>query len=63
MNTAILVASSTLALILIVVLVREVRLRRALQRLLSRLLAYWKNPHGDNSPDRSRSPRPDRGDT
>jgi len=63
MNTAILLASSTLALILIVALVREVRLRRALQRLLTRLLAYWRNPHGENPPDRPRSPRPDRSDT
>ena len=37
---------SVFALLLVVVaLVREVRLRRALQRLLARLATFWRNRH------------------
>ena len=45
MISAVILASSLLAVVLVVALVREVRLRRALQRLLSRLLAVWRNRH------------------
>ena len=47
MNTAVVVASSVLVLILICALTREVRLRRALQRLVARLLSYWRSQHED----------------
>jgi len=45
-------AFATCALLLlctVLALVREVRLRRALQRLLLRLLSLWRNPHARNS--------------
>jgi hypothetical protein len=38
-----------LLLATILALVREVRLRRALQRLLVRLLSLWRNPHARNA--------------
>ncbi len=41
MHTVVL-ASSLLAVLLTFALIREVRLRRALQRLLARLLSHWK---------------------
>jgi hypothetical protein len=44
---------SFVILFLILALAREVRLRRALQRLLIRLLNFWRNPHA-----RDRTPRP-----
>jgi len=44
------VASSILAAVLALALVREVRLRRALELLLSRILAAWRR-----RPDRSTS--------
>jgi hypothetical protein len=43
MAVPIAVASTVLAVILVVVLAREIRLRRALESLLRRLLAYWRN--------------------
>ena len=43
MTAAVLLASSGLAVILILALVREVRLRRALQALLRRLLTKWRS--------------------
>ena len=49
MTLPILVTSSLLVVILCVVLAREVRLRRALQRLLAKLLAHWRNAHENNS--------------
>jgi hypothetical protein len=36
---------SAVMLALILALVREVRLRRALERLLARILSYWRNAH------------------
>ena len=42
MHACIALASSTLAVVLVLALVREVRLRRALQVLLRRLLAKWR---------------------
>ena len=42
-------ATCTLLLLAtILALVREVRLRRALQRLLVRLLSLWRNPHAND---------------
>ena len=41
-------ACTLLLLATILALVREVRLRRALQRLLVRLLSLWRNPHARN---------------
>jgi hypothetical protein len=41
--TAVVLAVSTLAVLLAVALLREVRLRRALQKLLLRLLTLWRN--------------------
>jgi hypothetical protein len=47
MTAPIILASSTLALVLVLALVREVRLRRALQVLLRRLLEKWRShKHG-----------------
>jgi hypothetical protein len=43
MTAAVLLASSGLAVILILALVREVRLRRALQALRHRLLIQWRS--------------------
>ena len=48
MTSAVILASSLLAVVLVVALVREVRLRRALERLLSRLLAVWRNRHAED---------------
>jgi hypothetical protein len=45
---SVLLASSLLVVILVLVLVREVRLRRALQQLLHNLLARWSNYHEAN---------------
>lgn len=39
------VASSVLAVVLTIALVREVRLRRAIQVLLRRLLEKWRSLH------------------
>jgi hypothetical protein len=39
----ILTASSVLVVVLVLLLCREVRLRRALQTLLKRLMSYWRN--------------------
>ena len=43
MTAAVLLASSALTLVLVLALVREVRLRRALQTLLRRLLERWRS--------------------
>ena len=42
MATPIAVASSVLAVVLVIVLAREIRLRRALECLLKKLLTYWR---------------------
>jgi hypothetical protein len=48
-------ATSLLAVVLVIALAREVRLRRALQHLLARLLDLWRNPHETvPPPDRDR---------
>lgn len=43
MNCAVLLASSLLVMVLVLLLTREVRLRRALQQLLVRLLNVWRS--------------------
>ena len=43
MTAAVLLASSALTLVLVLALVREVRLRRALQTLLRRLHERWRS--------------------
>lgn len=43
MTATVLLASSALAVVLVLALVREVRLRRALQTLLRRLLERWRS--------------------
>ena len=43
MAAPVLLASSALAVVLVLALVREVRLRRALQTLLRRLLERWRS--------------------
>lgn len=43
MTGPILLASSLLAVVLVLALVREVRLRRALQTLLRRMLEKWRS--------------------
>ncbi|MGA2619381.1 MAG: hypothetical protein ABSF26_17375 [Thermoguttaceae bacterium] len=43
MTAPILLAASALAVVLVLALVREVRLRRALQALLRRLLEKWRS--------------------
>jgi hypothetical protein len=52
--TAVLLASSLLAVVLVLALAREVRLRRALQQLLSRFLNYWRRR---NDEDKTRAPK------
>ena len=49
-------ASSLLAVIVVLALVREVRLRRALQTLLHRLLIHWRS-HGKTNDDADTSDR------
>ena len=48
MNTTIVLASSLLVVILVLILIREHRLRRALESLLRRLINHWRN-HETNS--------------
>jgi len=43
MTAPVLLASSALVLVLVLALVREVRLRRALQSLLRRLFERWRS--------------------
>jgi hypothetical protein len=45
MTAPLLLASSVLVVVLVVALVREVRLRRALQELIRRLLKKWRLLH------------------
>lgn len=46
MVASVLLASTALAFVLVIALVREVRLRRALQAVLRRLLQKWRS-HND----------------
>jgi hypothetical protein len=43
LSHVILTASSVLVVVLVLLLCREVRLRRALQSLLKKLLSFWRN--------------------
>jgi hypothetical protein len=43
LNYVTLAASSVLVVLLALLLAREMRIRRALQKLLSKLLAFWRN--------------------
>ena len=54
MSIVVALSLSLAALTLSAVLVREMRLRRAVQRLAVRLLAAWRNPHEEATeiPDR-----------
>ncbi len=54
--TVALASCSLLLLATVVLLIREVRLRRALQQLLFRLLTLWRRLHAK---DRSVAPDPD----
>jgi hypothetical protein len=54
MTPVILVASSLLAVLLALALVREMRIRRALERLLSRLLALWRHPRDQDPSQQDR---------
>ena len=45
MNLPYVLASASLALFLVLALVREVRLRRALQKLLIQILTLWRKRH------------------
>ena len=60
MTTAIVLASSALLVVLLTLaLAREIRLRRALQRLLAKLLKFWRD-HGPPNRSESDDPDPDR---
>ena len=48
MTYAVVLASSSLAIILALALSREVRLRRALQALLARIFTHWRNADETN---------------
>jgi len=43
-----LAASSVLVVVLVLLLCREVRLRRSLQALLKRLLSFWRNTDAED---------------
>ena len=47
MTASVLLASSVLAVVLVLALIREVRLRRALQTLLRRLLERWRSSRNE----------------
>jgi hypothetical protein len=49
-----------LAVVLAIALAREVRLRRALQSLLRRLLVHWRKPHEKIRPTDSADSTADR---
>jgi hypothetical protein len=57
--TIVIAASAFLAAVLSLALLREVRLRRALEKLLARILAAWRNRNG-SIPDQAADA--DRGD-
>lgn len=64
-NSSLIVCLSLALLLVVVALAREIRLRRALQMLLARILALWRSqfeayeptelPPKDADPDRARS--------
>ena len=49
MTAIVLVCSSLLAVVIVLALAREIRLRRALESLLRRLLSYWRS-HEERQP-------------
>jgi len=49
LHNAILSAGTVLVMVLVLALAREVRLRRALQQLLKKLLTLWRNRHAEHS--------------
>jgi len=49
LHNAILTAGAVLVVVLVLALAREVRLRRALERLLNKLLTLWRNRHAEHS--------------
>ena len=51
MTASVLIVSSLLTVFLIAVLAREIRLRTAMQRLLSRLLIRWRTPPNEADSD------------
>jgi hypothetical protein len=54
MNQSFVLVSLSLACVVIVLaFIREARLRRALQKLLSRLLIHWRNNHAATGPQSS----------
>ncbi len=58
MTATIVLASSLLAVVLVLILIREHRLRQALESLLRRLINHWRN-HATN-PTREPPDLPDR---
>lgn len=58
MTQAILFTSSLLVVLLSLALVREIRIRRALERLLARLLTLWRTRHAKVPSDRTRHAGP-----
>jgi hypothetical protein len=60
MASAVVLASSVLAVVLVIALAREVRLRRALQKLLPRLLDPRRSPHETSTLGRPGSTDPAR---
>jgi hypothetical protein len=55
MTAIVLAGSSLLAVVLAIALAREIRMRRALQSLLRRLLAHWRPYEKTHSNDADRS--------
>jgi len=55
-NVALVVCLSLALLLVVIALAREMRLRRALQLLLARLLALWRNRFEPHDPPMSRPP-------
>ena len=51
MNTTIALAGAVVALVLTVTLVREIRVRRALQTLLTRIAHRWRDKHDETHLD------------
>ncbi|MCY2986983.1 MAG: hypothetical protein NTY19_03835 [Planctomycetota bacterium] len=62
MTAAIVLASSVLAVLLVVALAREIRRRRATQVLASRILNRWRNPYEDEVVEPRPLAHPDRAD-
>jgi hypothetical protein len=61
MNQTIVASFSFALLVAIALLVREVRFRRSLQKLLNRLLSYWRTNVDEDHDLHVRDPSGDRG--